>query len=159
MPSRIRNTKPQRVTLQPQPSFSMSRRQQLTSKAQNMSQVLSVRAQINAMRRANRVHQLQNQFVKQQQPTQKVFIQQPLGRRQFQQVILSRPPRRTQYVLVQQQNPRQKIIQMPSNSGNTNKGFFRRQQKFRGQRRSQKFSVCNFCHLIMSISLYIIQLT
>jgi hypothetical protein len=143
-PSRIINSKPQRVKFQPQqPFYSTPRRQQLISNnmSQNVSQVLSVRAQINAMRRANRVQQLQNQFVK-QQPTQKVFIQQPLARRQFQQVIMSRPPRRTQYILIKQQTPRQKIVQMPNNSGNTSKGFFRRQQ-LSGQRRNQKFSAVN----------------
>jgi len=95
------------------------------------------------MRRASRVQQLQNQFAKQQQPTQKFIVQQPRAGRRVQQVILSRPPRRTQYILVQQQSRGQKFGQIPNNNSNT-KRFVRRQQFFgrmRGQARGQKFSV------------------
>uniref|UniRef100_A0A1I8BYL5 Uncharacterized protein n=1 Tax=Meloidogyne hapla TaxID=6305 RepID=A0A1I8BYL5_MELHA len=143
LPQRVVNAKPQKMVLRPQTStfFNTPRRQRMTFNTQNVSQGLSVRAQINAMRRASRVQQLQNQFAKQQQPVQKFIIQQPSARRQVQQVILSRPPRRTQYVLVQQQKPRQKFVQIPNN-GNTSTRFVRRQQqRFRGQRRGQKFSV------------------
>ncbi|CAK5091369.1 unnamed protein product [Meloidogyne enterolobii] len=96
------------------------------------------------MRRASRVQQLQNQFAKQQQPTQNFIVQQPRAGRRVQQVILSRPQRRTQYILVQQQNRGQKFGQLQNNNSNASKRFVRRQQYFgrmRGQNRGQKFSV------------------
>uniref|UniRef100_A0A914NAS6 Uncharacterized protein n=1 Tax=Meloidogyne incognita TaxID=6306 RepID=A0A914NAS6_MELIC len=145
LPPRIVSSKPQKIVLQPQTSslFTTPRRQQISFNGQNASQGSSVRAQINAMRRASRVQQLQNQFAKQQQPTQKFIVQQPRAGRRVQQVILSRPPRRTQYILVQQQSRGQKFGQIPNNNSNT-KRFVRRQQFFgrmRGQARGQKFSV------------------
>jgi len=116
------------------------------------------------MRRASRVQQLQNQFAKQQQPTQKFIVQQPRAGRRVQQVILSRPPVRTQYILVQQQNRGQKFGHISNNNSNTSKRFVRRQQFFgrmSGQNRGQKFSVGisffviindNFRSLIRSMS-------
>lgn len=68
---------------------------------------LSVRDQINAMRRASQVQQLQRQFIKQQQQPRAIVVQQQPQRRQ-QQVIVRQQPRRRQpqqqqYIILQQQ--------------------------------------------------------
>lgn len=136
-PSRIITT-PQQIILKPQSSHFTTPRRQQSFNFDNMRQESSVRGQINAMRRASRLQQLQNQFVRQQQPNQEFILQQPHGRRQVQHVLVDRPPahNQTQYILVKQQNPRQQFIRVRNNTIKNSTRFARR-QKFRRQRQGQ----------------------